>query len=61
LAPSGFFLFGYAKGKLMAIALKLRLNFLLVFGLFWRNPAGDLERSFPRMDGVIAKMRAGRW
>jgi hypothetical protein len=24
------------------------------------NSAGDLERSFSRMDGVIAKMRAGR-
>jgi hypothetical protein len=23
--------------------------------------AGDLERSFSRMDGVIAKLRAGRW
>jgi hypothetical protein len=25
------------------------------------NPAGDLERSFSRMDGAIAKMRTGRW
>jgi hypothetical protein len=32
LAPSDFFLFGYVKGKMMDIALKLHLNFLFVFG-----------------------------
>jgi hypothetical protein len=30
----GLFFFGYVKGKLMDIVLKLHLNFLFVFGLF---------------------------
>jgi hypothetical protein len=40
LASSDFFLFGNVKGKLMGIALELHLNFLFVFGLFWRKSRG---------------------
>jgi hypothetical protein len=62
LAPSDFFLFGYVKGKLIRYRAETPSELLVrISGYSGRNTAGDLERSFSRMDGAIAKMRASRW
>jgi hypothetical protein len=55
LAPSDFFLFGYAKGKLMEYRAETPSELLVPIRVIaGGNPAGDLERSFSRMDGAIA-------
>jgi hypothetical protein len=61
LAPSGFFLFGYVNGKLMGYRTEIPSELLVrIRGYCGGNPAGDLERSFSRMDGAIRKRYAGR-
>jgi hypothetical protein len=62
LAPSDFFLFGYVKGKLMGYRAETPSELLIhIRVMAGGNPAGALERSFSRMDGAVAKMRADRW
>jgi hypothetical protein len=61
LAPSDFFLFGDVKGKLMGYRAETPSELLVYIRYSGGNPAGDLERSFSRMDGAIAEMRADRW
>jgi hypothetical protein len=63
LAPSGFFLFGYVKEKLIGCRaerpseLPVRIRVILA-----ETPRETLNAVFLEwMDGVIAKMLAGRW
>jgi hypothetical protein len=61
LVPPDFPLFGYIKGKLMGYRAEIPSERLVRIRVILVEIPRDLERSFSRMDGAIAKMRAGRW
>jgi hypothetical protein len=63
LAPSGFFLFGYVKGKLMGYRTETPSELLVRIRIILAAiPRETLNAVFLEwMDGAIAKMCAGRW
>jgi hypothetical protein len=61
LAPSDFFLFGYVEGKLMGYRAETPSELLIRIRVILAEISRETLRNFPRMDGAIAKLRAGRW
>jgi hypothetical protein len=62
LAHPDFFLFSYINGKLMGYCAETPSELLgRIRVILAEIPPETLNAAFSRMDGAIAKMRAGRW